>query len=400
MRLLGFEERELLDCLPLGRDLTLLLLGLHMAAPGKCATALTKLLSAAVAFRKAGPAAHPGGAVPPRRRGPHPVRHIATLPELLDGLQEKAWQASLDKLLPAAAPAWAAGLRTATVPEIEEAVGRVAEDLSAGSPGPSAALRLRALAEVLATRPSRPVQCFLKLLADAVGSPESAEHIAKYLLAPLLSRESAAQGVAAARDWCRRHLRPTETLDVEQGTTGVIAKALGRDKVPLPAETIAACLWRPRDPDRLPDSSLRRWLSDPWPHSPTVAGAAGRHPVAERALALHVTAAPPATDGYAVRLGEALGRRTADQPDRLLGPLQEDVVRSGDLTGLKRLSLLGPEMLTGVLEDPGHRETLIAIGKILQESPAGLKTMGLRLDMLAATQGGLLPVTVDETSRG
>ncbi|GAP48238.1 uncharacterized protein SAZU_3065 [Streptomyces azureus] len=399
LRLLGFEERELLDCLPLGRDLTLLLLGFHTAAPEKCASALTKLLNAAVAFRNKPVLLHTLAALShlaaedPTRYG----KHIAKLPELLDGLQEKAWRASLDKLLPAAAAAWAAGLRTATVPEIEETVGRLVEDLSAGSPGPSAALRLRALAEVLATRPSRPVQRFLKLLADAAGSPESAEHIAKYLLAPLLSQESARPGVAAARDWCRRHLRPTETMDVEQGTTGVIAKALDRDKVPLPAETIAACLWQPRDPDRLSDSSLRRWLSDPWPHSLTVAAAAGRHPVAERALALHVTTAPPATDGYAVRLREALGRRAADQPDRLLGPLHEDAVRSGDLTGLKRLALLGPEMLTGVLEDPGHRETLIAIGKSLQESPAGLKTIGLRLEMLAATQGGLLPVTVDET---
>jgi hypothetical protein len=402
--LLDFEDRGLLDCLPLGRDLTLLLLGLHTAAPRKCATALTKLLDAAVAFRNKPVLLHTLAALPHLATEDPTLydKHTARLPELLDGLQEKAWQASLDKLLPVAAPAWATTLRTATIPKVEEAVRGVVEDLSTGSPGPSAALRLRALAEVLATRPSRPVQRFLRLLADAATSPESAEHIAKYLLAPLLSQAPptggpAGQGVAAARDWCRRHLSPTETLDVERGVTGVIAKALDRDKVPLSAETIAACLWQQRDPEHLSDARLRRWLSEPWPHSLTVAAAAGRHPVAERALALHVTTAPPATDAYAVRLREALGRRAADNPDRLLGPLQEDATRSGDLSGLKRLALLGPEMLTGVLEDPGHRETLIAIGKTLQESPAGLKAIGLRLEMLAATQGGALPVTIDET---
>ncbi|MFJ3720830.1 hypothetical protein [Streptomyces sp. NPDC090057] len=397
--LLEFEDRELLDCLPFGRDLTLLFLGLHTAAPDKCMTALTKLLDAAVAARSKPVLRHTLTALShlaaedPTRYG----EHAANLPALLDGLRERAWQASLDRLIPVAAPAWATGLQSATIARVEEAVRCVAHDLSTGTPGPSAALRLRALADVLATRPSRPVQRFLHLLADAAGSPESAEHIAKYLLAPLLLQKPARRGVAAARDWCRDHLSPTQDLDVERGITGVIAKALDRDKVPLPAEIIAACLWQPRDPERLSGARLRRWLSAPWPHSLTVAAAAGRHPVAERALDLHVTTAPPATDAYAVRLREALGRRAADHPDRLLGPLQEDAVRSGDLTGLRRLALLGPEMLAGALEDPGHRETLIAMGKVLQASPAGLKAVGLRLEMLAATRGGLLPATVEET---
>lgn len=397
--LLEFEDRELLDCLPFSRDLTLLLLGLHTAAPDKCTTALTKLLDAAVAARNKPVLRHTLAALS-HLAAEDPTRYgeqAANLPALLDGLQERPWQASLDKLVPVAAPAWATGLRSATIARVEEAVRRVVDDLSTGSPGPSAALRLRALADVLATRPSRPVQRFLTLLGDGATLPESAEHIAKYLLAPLLSQEPARPGVAAAREWCRAHLSPTQNLDVERGITGVIAKALDRDKVPLPAHTIAACLWQPRDPERMPEARLRRWLSDPWPHSLTVAAAAGRHPVAERALDLHVTSAPPATDVYAVRLREALGRRAADHPDRLLGPLQEDADRSGDLTGLKRLALLGPEMLTGALEDPGHRETLIAMGKALQASPAGLKAVGLRLEMLAATQGGLLPATVDET---
>ncbi|MFC9735405.1 hypothetical protein ACFWEO_06485 [Streptomyces roseolus] len=398
--LLDFDEQEDLGCLPVGPDLTLFLLGLHAADPGRCATALTRLLDAAVSFRDKPVLTHTLAALPhlaaedSGRYG----GHIARLPGLLGGLKGREWQASLDKLVPVAAPAWAAPLRTASVPRLEEIVGVVAEELTAGAAlGPSLALRLRGLAETLADRPSRPVTRFLDLLAGAATTPESAEHLAKYLLAPLLSQETARPGVAASRDWCRAHLRVTETTDVERGAPGAIAKALDADKVPLPAETVAACLWRPRNPEGVFDDDLRHWLREPWPPSLTVAAAAGGHPVAVRALTLHVDTAPPESDAHAVRFREALGRRSADHPDRLLDPLWRDATDSGDLSGLKRLALLGPEMLTRALEDAGHRKTLIAIGRALQKAPAGFKAIGLRLEMLAATQGGLHPVTVDES---
>ncbi|MFD8392948.1 hypothetical protein ACFV2N_28045 [Streptomyces sp. NPDC059680] len=399
--LLDFAGREQLKCLPYGRDLTLFLLGLHIAAPGKCATGVTKLLEAAVTFRNKSVLLHTLIALA-HLVARHPGQyddHAASLPELLDGLQQKQWQADLDKLVETAAPAWASTLRAATATQIEDIVRSLAERLKAGPPGPSSALRLRALAEVLATGSRRLVQRCLDLLADAATSPESAEPVAKYLLAPLLSREPDQTGVAAAREWCRRHLSPTELTDgpdAERGATGVIAKALAADKVPLPAATVAACLPRPPDPARCRESTLRRWLSDPWPPSLTVAAAAGGHPVAVRALDLHVTTEPPADGAYAVRLRETIGRRAADHPGALLGRLQEDAARSGDLSGLKRLANMGPDMMTAVLEDPEHRETLLTIAKILQDSPAGLKAVGVKLQTLATTQGGLLPATVDE----
>ncbi|NED32464.1 hypothetical protein [Streptomyces sp. SID8499] len=400
--LLGFADREQLKCLPYGRDLTLFLLGLHIAAPEKCATGVTNLIQAAVTFRNKSALLHTLTALAhlvTRHPGPYDD-YAADLPELLDSLQQKQWQADLDKLVDAAAPAGAATLRAATATQIENTACSLAERLKTGPAGPSGALRLRALAEVLATRSRRLVHRCLNLLAVAAATPESAEPVAKYLLAPLLAQEPDRSGVAAARDWCRSHLSPTKLtdgLDAERGTRGVIAKALVVDKAPLPAATVAACLPTPPDPARCRESTLRRWLSDPWPPSLTVAAAAGGHPVAERALALHVTMEPPATDAYAARLREAIGRHAADHPGALLGPLQQDATHSGDLRGLKRLAGMGPDMLTAVLEHPGHRETLLAIAKILQDSPAGLKAVGVKLQTLATTRGGLLPATVDET---
>ncbi|MGW4299117.1 hypothetical protein ACWEHT_05010 [Streptomyces sp. NPDC004646] len=399
--LLDFEGREQLKYLPYGRDLTLFLLALHTVAPEKCATGVTRLLDAAVTFGDKPVLLHTLTALAhlvDRHPGPYDD-HAAGLPELLDGLQQKQWQAALDKLVDVAAPAWASTQRAATATQIEDVVRSVAECLKSGSAGPSGALRLRALAEVLSTRSRGLVHRCLSLLADAAASPESAERVAKYLLAPLLAREPEQKGVLAARDWCRRHLSPTELTDetdADRGVTGVIARALAADKVPLPAATVAACLPTPLDPARCRESTLRRWLSDPWPPSLTVAAAAGGHPVAGRALALHVTMEPPVTDAYAVRLREAIGRHAADHPGALLGPLQRDAARSGDLSGLKRLAGMGPEMMTAILEDPGHRETLLTIAKILQDSPAGLKALGVRLQMLATSRGGLLPLPVDE----
>ncbi|WP_225652240.1 hypothetical protein [Streptomyces pseudogriseolus] len=400
--LLDFADSEQLKCLPYGRDLTLFLLCLHIAAPEKCATGVGKLLEAAVAFRSKSVLLHTLTALT-HLTARHPGRyddHASGLPGLLDALQQKQWQAALDKLVDAAAPAWASTLRAATAEQIESTARSLAEHLTAGPATPSGALRLRALADLLATRSRRLVHRCLDLLAEAAASPESAEPVAKYLLAPLLSQESGRTGVAAARDWCRRRLSPTALThgrDAEHGATGVVARALAVDKVPLPAATVAACLPSPPDPARCRTSTLRRWLSDPWPPALTVAAAAGGHPVAERALALHVTLEPPATGAYAVRLREALGRLAADHPDALIGPLQQDAVHSGDLSGLKRLATMGPDMLTAVLEDPGHRETLLTIAKILQDSPAGLKALGVKLQTVATTQGGLLPATVEET---
>lgn len=397
--LLDFTDRDQLNCLPYGRDLTLFLLGLHTAAPDACATAVTRLLEAAVAFRVKSVLLHTLGALA-HLAARHPGRydaHAAGLPELLDGLQQRQWQGDLDKLVEATAPAWASTLRSAAPAQVLELVRPLAERLKAGSPGPSGALRLRGLAHVLGTRPRGPVRRCLDLLGDAAGSPESAEPVAKYLLAPLLAGAPDDTGVAAARDWCRRHLSPTDGPDPERGRTGVIAKALDADKVPLPPTTVAACLPTPADPARCRPSTLRSWLSDPWPPSLTVAAAAGGHPVAVRALDLHATSEPPPTGAHAVRLRETIGRRAADHPGALLGLLLEDAARSGDLSGLKRLAALGPEMMAGVLDDPGHRETLLAIAKTLRDSPAGLKAIGVKLHTLTATHGGLLPVTVDET---
>ncbi|MEV6738509.1 hypothetical protein AB0N14_16900 [Streptomyces sp. NPDC051104] len=396
--LLDFTERENLNCLPFGRDLTLFLLGLHTAAPEKCATGVTRLLNAAATFRNKAVLLHTLVALA-HLTARHPGRyagHAARLPELLDGLHQ-AWQADLDKIIDAAAPAWATTLRAATATEIEDVVRTLAEGLKAAPPPPSGALRLRSLAEVLATGSPRLVQRCLDRLSDAATSPESAEPVAKYLLAPLLSQEPGVSGVGAARDWCRRRLSPTEDLDAARGATGVIVKALDANKAPLPAATVAACLPTPRDPDRCRDVTLRRWLSDPWPVSLTVAAAAGGHRAAERALDLHISMDPPATGAHAVRLREAMGRRAADHPGPLLARLQEDATRSGDLSGLKRLANLGPDMMTVVLDDPGHRETLLAIAKILRDSPTGLKATGVKLQTLATTQGGLLPVAVEET---
>ncbi len=98
-----------------------------------------------------------------------------------------------------------------------------------------------------------------------------------------------------------------------------------------------------------------------------------------------------------MRLREALGRLAADHPDALIGPLQQDAVHSGDLSGLKRLATMGPDMLTAVLEDPGHRETLLTIAKILQDSPAGLKALGVKLQTVATTQGACFRLSVEET---
>lgn len=322
--LLDFTERENLNCLPYGRDLTLFLLGLHTAAPEKCATGVTTLLNAAATFRNKAVLLHTLGALahltaryPGRYAG-----HAASLPELLDGLHQ-AWQADLDKIIGAAAPVWATTLRTATATQIEDVVRTLADGLKAGSPVPSGALRLRSLAEVLATGSRQLVQSCLDRLSGAAGAPESAEPVAKYLLAPLLAQEPALSGVAAARDWCRRRLSRTDDLDTARGATGVVVKALDTDKVPLPAATVAACLPTPRDPDRCREDTLRRWLSDPWPVSLTVAAAAGGHRVAERALDLHISMDPPATGAHAVRLREAMGRRAADHPGPLLGRLQD-----------------------------------------------------------------------------
>ncbi|MFE8971637.1 hypothetical protein ACFYMR_30590 [Streptomyces albogriseolus] len=400
--LLDFADLEQLKCLPYGRDLTLFLLCLHTATPEQCATGVSNLLKAAVTFRNKSVLLHTLTALAhltARHPGMYDA-HAAGLPGLLDGLQQKQWQASLDKLVDAAAPAWTSTLRAATAEQIENTARSLADNLTAGPAAPSDALRLRALAQIFATRSHRLVRGYLDLLAEAATSPESAEPVAKYLLAPLLSQEPQQTGVAAARDWCRSHLSPTEVTharEAERGATGVIAKALAVDKVPLPAKTVAACLPSPPDPARSRNSTLQRWLCDPWPPSLTVAAAAGGHAVAKRALALHVDMEPPATGAYAVRLREALGRLAADHPDALLGLLQQDAIHSGDLSGLKRLATMGPDMLTGVLEDPGHRETLLTIAKTLQDSPTGLKALGVKLQTLATTQGGLLPATVDET---
>ncbi|MEU4735864.1 MULTISPECIES: hypothetical protein [Streptomyces] len=435
--LLDFARPEHLGCLPHGRDLTLFLLGLHTAAPQRCAIGLTRLLEAAAAFRDKAvllhglvALAHLADRYPARYSG-----HAASLPGLLDGLG-KGWQGDLDKLVEAAAPAWAGTLRGATADEVEALASELAGRLEGGPPRPSDVLRLRSLAEVLAARPRRTVQTCLTRLADAATSPERAEPVAKYLLAPLLRRtpddpkggpagapagvaaggpsggtsagpqsgsaggaargpQGGSTGAAAARDWCRSHLSPTRAPDVARGAAGVVVKALDADKVPLPAATVAACLPAPRDADA---AALGRWLSDPWPASLTVAAAAGGHPHARRALDTHLAANPPATGPYAVRLREALGRRAADHPGPLLGRLRDDAARSGDLSGLRRLAGLGPDMLAAVLDSPGHREALLTVAKILRDSPTGLKAAGVRLQTLAATRGGLLPVTVEETA--
>ncbi|MFJ4868970.1 hypothetical protein [Streptomyces sp. NPDC088757] len=165
-------------------------------APDRCAAVLTALLDAAVSFRDKPALTHALAALPhlaaedPARYG----EHAARLPEPLDGLREKVWQAGLGTLVPVAAPAWASSLRTAAVPRIEGIVETLAEELAAGSPGPPPPRVCGAWPGSSPTAPRGRSPRLLGRLADAAGPPESAEHLAKYLLAPLLSREAGRPG--------------------------------------------------------------------------------------------------------------------------------------------------------------------------------------------------------------
>ncbi|MFC4512201.1 hypothetical protein [Streptomyces ehimensis] len=383
IKLLSFLDADSLKCLPVGGELTMLLLGLDALSRDKTSAGCTRLIEAAVELGNKAVLEHSISALAhltaeaPETYAPQ----AKLLPAKLAGLPpNRLWTNALDDLITAAAQPWAIAHGGTKLSELCEIAEQCALALTESTTTPKERVFLRGLANLLSSRPSQVVRRILNIAitSQSTGHPASAADAAKYLLAPLLAQDEST-GAEAARKWCQSRLRPSSKAIFESGVAGTVAKALDTDKVPLPNTTIAACIGGDDRSAHPRPTSHKLWLAPPWPPALTAAAMAGGHPQATRAFEYHLTMSKPGIVGANTELREAIARRAVEVPEPLLDLLLKDARHSGDLQGLKRLSGLDEKLLAPLLSVSAQRATLLAIAQCLQES-AGSKEVGLRLE--------------------
>ncbi|MFI7500966.1 hypothetical protein ACIBVL_21185 [Streptomyces sp. NPDC049687] len=397
--LLRFPDAASLKCLPPGGALMQLLLALDAADRDAVARGCDRLIRAAARFRDRTAYERALYALA-RLAAEQPATYAGSAagrPEDLALLpQQKPWDSSFDELAVAAAVAWATAHGDGGIPQ--DVLTRCAGALVRGTTTVSDRALLRGLAELLRTADEETVHQVLDTVAAAAGTPASAADGAKYLLAPLLAAPGDVPGKRAARSWCRTGLRAVPGTDLKTGVTGMIAKALDTDKVPLPAATVADCVHPGLDPAVPPrPGELAHWLAPSWSPPVTAAAAGGGHPHARLALELTLTDADTSRR-VTTRLREAVARRAADGSGHLLAWLRADAEVSGRSEGLRRLAEMDRDLLRSRLDDPAYLDELHAIALRLQRNPGPDWLAGMRLRLQLVSWGRLEPPTARDTA--
>ncbi|MGW3147200.1 hypothetical protein ACWDG1_21460 [Streptomyces sp. NPDC001177] len=400
IRLLRFPDAQSLKCLPPGGALVQLLLALDAADPEATARGCDRLIEAAARFRDRTvyqralyalarlTEEQPGTYADSAARRP---AELALLP------QEKPWAGAFDDLIAAAAVAWAAARRGDVVPL--DIAARCAAAMASGTTTVTDRALLRGIAELLRMEGEQTVHQVLDTVAAAVAFPAAAADGAKYLIAPLLAVPGDLPGPRAARSWCRARLRAEPGTDLDAGVTGLIAKALDTDKVPLAGATVADCIHPgTEEPVEPRPGELAHWLAPSWSPALTAAAAGGGHPHARLALGLTLVATDSARHPAPARLREAVARRAADGSGHLLAWLRAEAAVSGRREGLRRLAELDRDMLRNGLDDPAHLDELHAIARHLQSVPGPDWLAGMRLRLLLVSWGLLEPATAEDTA--
>lgn len=255
---------------PSGRELSLVLRRLQHADPTAGQLRIETLWRAARANRDGGLLRHLLDALHDLlAAGHHELdAYIAEVPDLIGRLGQRKWTGGFEQIIEAASGAWSASsaARLPLAPQDRTQIwASWVRFLEGGTLAPADRARLRGHALRLRGHPDDDVREALDTLL-ATQLPASWDHLARYVLVPLLGPGDA-RGAQAARRYCATHLTATAEPLIQALTQ--------RTRHRLPCDVIAACV---------PALEPVAWLKAPWPIVITARAATGGHPAARAAL--------------------------------------------------------------------------------------------------------------------
>ncbi|WP_432832870.1 hypothetical protein [Dactylosporangium sp. CA-092794] len=292
--------------LPSGTELSLVLRRLQHADPAAGQHRIEALWRAARANRDGGLLRHLLDALHDLlAAGHHELdAYIAEVPGLIGALGQRDWTGGVEQIIEAASGAWSASSAARLPPAPQDRTQIWASwvrVLDGGTLTPADRVRLRGHALQLRGHPDDDVRVALDTLL-ATHLPASWDHLARYVLVPLLGPGDA-PGVQAARRYCATHLTAT--------TEPLIQALTQRTRHRLPCDVIAACV---------PALASAAWLEAPWPIVITARAATGGHPAARAAL-----------DHWLHDPGDLRDRVGADRAAQLRTEVAKDVGTATDM---------------------------------------------------------------------
>jgi hypothetical protein len=364
-RVLIDDEQGPLDlsAVPTGQELSIVLRRFQYADPAHAQARIATLWRAARANRDGGFLRHLLSALRDLLESGH--RELddfaAEIPELIGAMGQRNWSGGFELIIEAASAAWAASSAARLPDPGGDAAGRWdkwVRALEAESLSSADRVRLRGIALHLRGYSGDTIEEALDALLR-VRSPAGQDHLARYLLAPLLGAGEEPGG-RAARQYCATHLSVAQaslTLALTQ-----------RTRLRLPCSIVAACV---------PEQEPEAWLEEPWPIVLTARAAAGGHASAQRALQCWLDDPGPLRDRVGAERAAMLRTEVAKdvgEATSLLDWLLHDARRSGDFRAISHLAQRGGPV---VQRHPGALGELAVT--LAQVASPGVRDVGFQL---------------------